>query len=62
MWPQFKETRPTVFIHSFTYPFILQTFVECLQPPVGHKLMSETDNVLSFPDDVTHKPVWTPDA
>ena len=41
---------------------ILQMFVECLQPAVGHKLMSETDNVLSFPDDVTHKPAWTPDA
>ena len=39
MWPQFKETRPTVFIHSFTYPFILQAFVECLQPAVGHKLI-----------------------
>ena len=39
MWPQFKETRPTVFIHSFTCPFILQAFVECLQPALGHKLI-----------------------
>ena len=38
-----------VFIHSFTYPFIPQMFVACLQPAIGHKLISETENFLCFP-------------
>ena len=51
-----------VFIHSFTYAFIPQMFVACLQPAIGHKLISETENFLCFPDDVTHKRAWTPNA